>query len=162
MSENFVPLAAYLRPPPPAPPEAFDVQILDEGIAGFAPPDAVATEYASVFSSIRRFRAGIADALDAAVQRLLEQIAENVVARELQVASPDIAAIVAKARERAAERIVAVRVHPAQREALATLDLEVHEDGRLQPGDVVIELRSGTIDLRLRTRMAIALTACER
>jgi flagellar biosynthesis/type III secretory pathway protein FliH len=161
MSENFVPLAAYLRPPPPAPPEAFDVQILDE-IAGVARPDAVATEYASVFSSIRRFRAGIADALDAAVQRLLEQIAENVVARELQIASPDIAAIVAKARERAAERIVAVRVHPAQREALATLDLEVHEDGRLQPGDVVIELRSGTIDLRLRTRMAMALTACER
>jgi flagellar biosynthesis/type III secretory pathway protein FliH len=163
MSENFVPLAAFLRPPPPPPPEALEVQTPDEGIDGVARSDDIAAEYASIFSAIRRFRAGVADALDAAVQRLLEQIAENVVARELQIAPPNIAAIVAKSREcAAAERVLAVRVHPAQRAALATLDLEVHEDERLQLGDVVVELRSGTIDLRLRTRIAMALMACER
>ena len=161
MSENFVPLAAFLRPPPPALPEALEIKVLDEGSAGVARSDDLAAEYAAVFSSIRRFRAGIADALDAAVQRLLEEVAENVVARELQIAPPDITAIVAKARERAtAERVITVRVHPAQRKALATLNLDVHEDERLQPADVVVELRSGTIDLRLRTRIAIALTAC--
>jgi flagellar biosynthesis/type III secretory pathway protein FliH len=131
------------------------------GIAG-APSDDIAAEYASVFSAVRRFRAGIADALDAAVQRLLSQIGENVVARELQIAPPDLGAIVAKARERAvAERVIAVRVHPAQRHGLTTLNVEIYEDDRLTLGDVVLELHSGTIDLRLRTRLAIALAACE-
>lgn len=162
MSEGFVPLAAFLRPPLPAFPEALDAEVADGIVAGAAPRDDIALEYASLFSAIRRFRAGIADALDAAVQRLLSQIGENVVARELQIAPPDLAAIVAKARERAsAERVIAVRVHPAQCHALATLDVEIHQDDRLASGDVVLELDSGTIDLRLRTRLAIALAACE-
>lgn len=158
MSEGFVPLAVFLRPPPPQ--QALDVPREDRNDAGVTPADDIATEYAAAFSAVRRFRAGLADALDAAVQRLLLQIAENVVARELQVAPPDIAAIVAKARERAAdERIIAVRVHPAQRHALTTLNVEAQEDDRLAPGDIVIELQSGTIDLRLRARLAMALVA---
>ena len=161
MSDGFVPLAAFLRPPPPALPELLEEE-MGNNAAGAAPSDDFASEYAPVFGAIRRFRAGIADALDAAVQRLLSQIAEQVVARELQIAPPDLAAIVAKARERAAtERVIAVRVHPAQRHALATLNVETYDDDRLALGDVVLELHSGTIDLRLGTRLAIALAGCE-
>lgn len=161
MSDGFVPLAAFLRPLPPAPPQAFDDGVFEDDIADGAQPADLAAEYGSLFAAIRRFRAGISDALDAAVQQLLEEIAENVVARELELAPAAIAAIVAKARERvSAERIIAVRVHPAQRDALTMMTVETREDDRLEPGDVVLELRSGTIDLRLRTRLAIALAAC--
>ena len=41
------------------------------------------TEYAATFGAVRRFRAALADALDVAVQQLLAEIAENVLAREL-------------------------------------------------------------------------------
>ncbi len=160
MSDGFVPLAAFLRPLPPPPPETFDVAMAND-VAQDGAFDDLAQEYAAVFSAIRRFRAGIADAIDASVQRVLEHVAENVVARELQIAPPEIGAIVAKARERIdGERVLSVRVHPTQRDALATLQLETHEDARLVPGDIVVELRSGTIDLRLRTRLAMALAAC--
>jgi flagellar biosynthesis/type III secretory pathway protein FliH len=161
MSESFIPLAAFLRPPP-GPMPMLEERMAAVAFAGDEPTDEIAQEYALVFSAIRRFRAGIADALDAAIQRLLLHIGESVVARELQIAPPDLAAIVAKARERAAaERAIAVRVHPTQGHLLATLSVETHEDDRLAPGDVVLELRSGTIDLRLRTRLAMALAACE-
>jgi|HubBroStandDraft_5_1064220.scaffolds.fasta_scaffold75557_2 flagellar biosynthesis/type III secretory pathway protein FliH len=160
MSESFIPLAAFLRPPPG--PMPILERLAEVSSAGDEPTDEIAQEYALAFSAIRRFRAGIADALDAAIQRLLLHIGESVVARELQIAPPDLAAIVAKARERAvAERAVAVRVHPTQRHLLAALSVEIHEDDRLAPGDVVLELRNGTIDLRLRTRLAMALAACE-
>jgi flagellar biosynthesis/type III secretory pathway protein FliH len=41
------------------------------------------------------------------------------------------------------------------------LHLEVEKifDETLSPGDVAVELRSGTIDLRLRTRLETALDA---
>jgi flagellar biosynthesis/type III secretory pathway protein FliH len=120
----------------------------------------LSAEYAAAFGAIRRFRAGVADALDAAVQRLLEEIAENVLARELRIAPPDVAAIVAKARDSCvAERVLGVRLHPSQRDALGELEVQSICDDRLSPGDIVIELRSGTIDLRLRTRLAAALAA---
>lgn len=153
-------MAAFLRPLPPAPPNALQEDVTDGGIAD-VPPEELSAEYASVVGAIRRFRAGIADALDAAVQRLLVYIGENVLARELELAPADIAGIVAKARERAsAERVIAVRVHPTQRDLLAAMQVEVRQDERLRLGDVVIELHSGTIDLRLRTRLATALAAC--
>ena len=160
MSEGFVPLAAFLRPPPVF--EAPELQVGDaDGDETFQSGD-VARELAAALSAIRRFRAGVADALDAAVQSLLARIAEDVLSRELRIAPPEIAAIVAKARERnAADRVIAVRVHPAHRNALATLQVDVHTDDRLAHGDAVLEVRSGTIDVRLRTRLAAALAACE-
>jgi flagellar biosynthesis/type III secretory pathway protein FliH len=164
MSEVFVSLAAFLRPPPPAPPEYVprDAETDGERYAEAACSDELAAEHAAAIGAVRRFRAGLADALDAAVQRAMERIASDVLARELQIAPVELAAIVAKARERLFdERVLAVRVHPTQRDALASLHLEAHLDERLAPGDVVLELRSGTIDLLLRTRLAIALAASD-
>jgi hypothetical protein len=158
MSDGFVPLAALLRPPPePAldcgPPMA------DERPAQLTTPDELAIEYALTLGAVRRFRAAVFDALDVSVRQLLEEIAENVLARELRLAGADVASIVAKARERFSnERILAVRVHPSDRDALGELAVERIIDDTLAPGDVIAELRSGTIDMRLRTRIEHALS----
>ncbi len=160
MSDAFVPLAALLRPPAP----------LQEALATTAPAAEPATvpahvreserEPAAAFGAARRFRAGVADALDLAVRRLLAEVAENVLARELTISGADIAAIVAKARERfARERVVAVRAHPSTRAQLRELEIEKIFDEALAPDDVILELRTGTIDLRMRARLEAALAA---
>jgi len=163
MSEGFVPLARFLRPPPPEP----VVLSLPQGPAAgatFAPcshSEESFIQFVATFGAIRRFRAAVADALDVAVQQLLAEVAENVLARELTVAGADVAAIVAKTRERfSSERVLRVRVHPRDRTALDSLEIDSVLDETLVPGDVIAELRSGTIDLRLRARLDSALAAC--
>ncbi|HEX3368431.1 MAG TPA: FliH/SctL family protein [Candidatus Cybelea sp.] len=158
---EFVPLTALLRPlqtqdKPAAPEIEIGAELDRPAVHGTH----AAVEYAVTLGAIRRFRAALADALDAAVERLLREIAESVLARELGLRPADVASIVAKARERLLdERIVAVRVHPQDREALAELQVEKIADTSLRPGDIVVELRSGTIDLRLRARLEAALAA---
>jgi flagellar biosynthesis/type III secretory pathway protein FliH len=163
MSEGFVPLARFLRPPPPEPlvsslPQA---PAAGERLAPCSHSEETFTQYAATLGSIRRFRAALADALDVAVQRLLAEIAENVLARELTVAGADVAAVVAKTREQfSSERVLTVRVHPRDRNALGSLEIDSILDETLVPGDIIAELRSGTIDLRLRARLESALAAC--
>lgn len=163
MSEGFVPLARFLRPPPPEP-VVFSLPQVPAVGATFAPcshSEESFTQFAATFGAIRRFRAALADALDVAVQQLLEEIAENVLARELTVAGADVASIVAKTRERfSSERVLRVRVHPRDRSALDSLEIDSVLDETLVPGDVIAELRSGTIDLRLCARLESALAAC--
>ncbi|MFY9738744.1 MAG: FliH/SctL family protein [Candidatus Cybelea sp.] len=155
MSEGFIPLARFLSPPLPEP--------AGEPLAPSLQQVESVGEYAATFGALRRFRAALADALDVAVQQLLAEIAENVLARELRLAGADIAAVVAKARERFFnERILTVRVHPRDRNALGSLEIDAVVDESLAPGDVIAELRSGTIDLRLRARLENALAACMR
>ncbi|HEY2554183.1 MAG TPA: FliH/SctL family protein [Candidatus Cybelea sp.] len=158
---EFVPLTALLRPlQPPDEPAAPEVESGADLVRPTVHGTHAEVEYAVTLGAIRRFRAALADALDAAVARLLREIAENVLARELGLRAADVASIVAKARERLVdERIVAVRVHPRDREALAELQIEKIADTSLQPGDIVVELRSGTIDLRLPARLEAALAA---
>ncbi|MGC1985276.1 MAG: FliH/SctL family protein [Candidatus Cybelea sp.] len=158
---EFVKLTAILRPVQPpeeaAAPEDESRDDLDRTTEFGAYP---ANEYVMTFGAIRRFRAALADALDAAVTRLLLEIAQNVLARELALNAADVASIVAKTRDRLLdERIVAVRVHPRDRESLAELQVEKISDTTLAPGDVVVELRSGTIDLRLSARLEAAIAA---
>jgi flagellar biosynthesis/type III secretory pathway protein FliH len=162
MSEGFVPLARFLHPPPE--PVVFSLPQAPEAGAAFIPcshSEESFIQFAATFGAIRRFRAALADALDVAVQQLLAEIAENVLARELTVAGADVAAIVAKTRERfSSERVLRVRVHPRDRTALDSLEIDSVLDETLVPGDVIAELRSGTIDLRLRARLDSALAAC--
>ena len=165
MSEGFIPLARFLSPPP-AEPVALSLPqnpAAGESLEPFAQPAESFTEYAATFGAVRRFRAALADALDVAVQQLLAEIAENVLARELTLAGADVAAVVAKTRERFSnEGVLRVRVHPRDRNALRGLEIDAVVDESLAPGDVMAELRSGTIDLRLRTRLENALDACAR
>ncbi len=108
----------------------------------------------------RRFRAGLADAVDAAVASLLPEIARDVLARELRLAPADVAAIVAGALKRCADgKTLALRAHPSDIDALADLPIAVVADGGLLRGDVVLELHSGTIDLRMDSRLDAILQA---
>ncbi len=165
MSDGFIPLAAFLSPPPkePAPPSVLAPDAAEDSVTSLRGSSDPSTEYAAAFGAVRRFRAAVADALEVAVQQLLAEIAENVLARELELGSADVGAIVAKTRERVKEeKIVAVRIHPRDREALGELAVDAVLDDTLVPGDIVAELRSGTIDLRLRARLDKALAACLR
>ncbi|HVA34207.1 MAG TPA: FliH/SctL family protein [Candidatus Baltobacteraceae bacterium] len=158
MSTEFVPLAAFLRPiaqvdhvPEPDPLDSVD------------PPDDVEAaceggELTEVLSQIRRFRASLADALEVAVERLVRDVAADVLARELALRPADVAEIVAAARRRyAADEPLRMCVHPDERERLHGVDIDVVGDARLRRGDVVIELRSGTIDASLGVRLEAVL-----
>jgi flagellar biosynthesis/type III secretory pathway protein FliH len=157
MSDAFVPLAVFLRPVAhelgiePSPPAA------PAGVA-IAP---IATEPDETIRAVRRFRAGLADALDAGVQRLLAAIAREVLARELRLGAAEVGAIVSSALNRfAGETILAVRAHPADLDALAGVELARITDDALQPGDILLQLRSGTIDLTLAARLEAVLAVC--
>ncbi len=151
MPDEFVSLDAFLRPAPPEPASA----------AIEAPAVTRAVRYCEeTIRSARRFRAGLADAVDVAVARLLPEIARDVLGRELRLQPADVAAIVAGALERfGGEKALALRAHPSDVDALADLPIAVVADEALCRGDAVLELRSGTIDLRLDSRLDAILQA---
>ena len=91
---------------------------------------------------------------------MLPEIAREVVARELQLGRADLAGIVANAMERfSPERVLSLRAHPAELEALAAVEIPSIPDLSIQPGDVILELHSGTIDLRMDARLEAILSA---
>src|SRR5690348_1162036 len=128
MSERFMPLAKFLRPKTPEIPPAPLV----------APAESVQTDVAETLAAARRFRAGLADALDVALEQLLTEIAEGVLARELRIAGPDIAAIVAEALARHDDRkVLSIRAHPKDLESLAQFGGERIGDLAQRPGSVL-------------------------
>jgi flagellar biosynthesis/type III secretory pathway protein FliH len=156
MSDEFVPLALYLRP-------AVSEPATEHAQPAASPPLEIALhppEHEEALRAVRRFRAALADALDASLQELLRTIASEVLARELRLGGADVAAIVSNALDRFAdERIISVHAHPQDCAALAAFPLEHVADNSLVPGDVRIELQSGTIDLTLNARLEAALAA---
>lgn len=162
MSNDFVPLAVYLQsavtaPKPSGAPQTVRLARTQHAVD----PPVVTAEHAETIAAARRFRAALADAVDAAVAKLLDAIARDVLARELQLLPVDIDSLVRVAMERCgAENAVAIRVHPDDLEAIADWEAMLRADGSLQRGDVIIELRSGTLDLRMNSRLEAALDAC--
>lgn len=129
--------------------------MLPEPESAELPPAACEVE---VFAAARRFRAALADAVDVALQRLLPEIAGEVLGRELALREADVAAIVTGALDRCAhERPVSLRVHPSDLERLRHVEIPKDGDSSLDPGDVILELGSGTIDLRMRARLQALL-----
>lgn len=119
-----------------------------------------ASAVVDALAAVRRFRAALADAVAAALDDLLRDIACDVLARELTLAPADVAAIAARALERyAADSPVSVRVHPDECSVLAGLDLTAIGDPGLRRGDVVVDLHSGTIDASLGARLECLLAA---
>ena len=155
MSGLYVPLTIFLRPVPP--------RALEESTSPPAPqassvPDS--PEQGEALRAARRFHAALADALETAVNALLPMIARDVLGRELRLGEADVAAIVTATLDRfAGERVLAVRAHPRDCDALSGIELERIADDALEPGDVRIDLHSGTIDLTLKTRLDTALAA---
>jgi hypothetical protein len=156
MSDDFVPLALFLRPSAAAP--AFEHSPLG-GDEELQAPE-IRAEPDENFRAARLFRAALADALDVAVGELLQTIARDVLARELQLDAACVAGIVASALDRhAGEKVLSIRAHPSDIVALSGAGLELIADGALGSGDILIELRSGTIDLTVNARLDAALAA---
>jgi flagellar biosynthesis/type III secretory pathway protein FliH len=155
MSELYVPLALFLRPVEPQ--DAGEKPPLVPPATPVAPSS---LQLVQTVSAARRFRAALADALEVSVNALLPAIARDVLGRDLRLAETDVAAIVNEALNRFSdEEVLRVRVHPHDFDALAGLALERIADEALEPGDVRIDLRSGTIDLTLSARLDEALAA---
>lgn len=120
--------------------------------------DELLPEAAVAVRDIRLFRARIAEAAELAVRDLCEDIAVEVLARELQLAPAEISEIVRRALERhEAEGIARIRVHPD--EAAAISDERVCADESLRRGDAVLDVAYGSIDVSLGVRLASVIRA---
>ena len=105
---------------------------------------------------MRLFRARIAEAVEAAAERALADIACDVLARELRIAPAEVTCIIERALQRYASDIpVRVRVHPD--DANIHCDVPVVADDKLLPGDAILELQDGFIDARLGVRLESVL-----
>lgn len=152
MPDGFVPLDRALRPTPEPP------AVSSEFAAAVAPTNEAEPGLDDAASEARRFRAALADALALSLERLVRDVACDVLARELVLAPPDVAAIAARALERYLEDgPLQLRVHPDDRGACAALDLPVVTDERLRAGDVVLDVRCGSIDASLGARLETIL-----
>ena len=155
MPDGFVPLDALLaaRTPEalaasPAAPERAPVESVP----------AAPSETDEAFAAVRRFHAALADALEVALHDVLREIACDVLARELRLAPADIAGVAADVLGRfAAEEPVRVRVHPGDAVLLPPLPIAIVSDSGLRRGDVLLEVRSGTIDASLGARLEAVL-----
>jgi flagellar biosynthesis/type III secretory pathway protein FliH len=156
MSDEFVPLAMYLRPAAALP--VVEASPVCDNETSDLPR--VLTESDDAIRAARLFRAALADALDIAVQSLVRTIARDVLARELELDRADVAGIVTNALDRqAGERVLSIRAHPMDLAALASIGLERIADDTLAPGDILMVLHSGTIDLSLNARLESAIGA---
>ncbi len=144
--DEFVPLDAYLQAP----------ECAREVLAAPEPPQPEFVR--EVLHEARRFRAALADALDAARDRLVRDLASDVLARELACAPADVERIARRTLERYTDdEPLHVRVHPDEVALLAGFELPVVADARLRRGDVTLTLRYGTIDASLGVRLAHVL-----
>jgi flagellar biosynthesis/type III secretory pathway protein FliH len=152
MPDGFVPLDRALRPAPEPPTVSGDVATAVVTIGELEP------DLEDAIAEARRFRAALADALALSLERLVRDVACDVLARELVLAPVDVAAIAARALERYSDDgPLRLRVHPDDRSACATLDLPVVTDERLRAGDVVLDVRCGSIDASLGARLETVL-----
>jgi flagellar biosynthesis/type III secretory pathway protein FliH len=143
--EDFVSLAAILagggRAPAPA--------------AERAAPAAVAEPPAAdVGAELARLHLAAAEALERRVARLLEGLARDVLARELQLAPADLRTLAANAlaafRD---ERPFAFAISPEDADGFEGA-LPVRADPSLRPGDLVVEVRDGALESHLSFRLA--------
>ncbi|HEY8297207.1 MAG TPA: FliH/SctL family protein [Candidatus Baltobacteraceae bacterium] len=122
------------------------------------PPDRVQPEPPELEEAareIRLFHAHVREALDRAVERLVCEIATDVVARELRLAPVEIERIVDRvSREFFAEEPIRVCLHPDDVLSVLTHDVALVADRTLRRGDVRLEVRNGSIDASLGVRLA--------
>jgi flagellar biosynthesis/type III secretory pathway protein FliH len=155
MHDAFIPLAQWL-----APATAIDeVAGAASDAGGHAEKEEARTESfddeCAALSDVRRFRAALYDALEVALGVLLREIAIDVVGRELALEPCNIERIVERARERYRfEEPLSVRVHPSDLERLpAPYRKMAVADESLRSGDLMLCVRSGTIDATLGARL---------
>jgi len=164
MPDAFVPLHAWLRDgSEPEPQEAPATAVTPEVVFPESPAaEETTNDTAEALADVRRFRASLADALDVAVAEALREVVAGVLARELMIAPVDVAAIVSRVRAQyAGEEILAIHLHPDECEACEDMDVAIVADASLRRGDVVVRVRSGSIDATLGARIDDVLHAFE-
>lgn len=140
MRDAFVSLERHLRPEIPA------TKPIERGTPSGEP--------VSTLGEIKRFRAALADAFDVVREALLRRFSEEILGRELQLAPCDVERIARDVLECLVEEApLRVRVHPDDAPNVSVLEVPVHRDGGLRRGDVIVEVRAGTIDASLSARM---------
>jgi flagellar biosynthesis/type III secretory pathway protein FliH len=123
------------------------------GGASIPQHDNVSDDELELARDVRLFHARVIEAVEAAVETLVNDIAAEVLGRELALAPVDIERIVDRVLQRfAEEEPLRVRVH-ADDAARVTCGVPVVADPRLRPGDAVIELRGGSVDASLGVRL---------
>ncbi len=160
MPENFRTLAELLGP---APSERVADSPCDEddAIADCGTEDTAVwgEEMAELAREVRLFRAHVAEAVDAALETLLADIAAEVLARELLLAPVDVQQIVERAVRRFdGERTLRIRVHPDEVQRVES-EVPVIADSTLRRGDAAIELCNGSVDVSLGVRLEAVLRA---
>ncbi|HEV2262540.1 MAG TPA: FliH/SctL family protein [Candidatus Rubrimentiphilum sp.] len=117
-------------------------------------PDEVAAS-----RELRLFHARLREAVENAARILCQDIAAEVVARELQLAPAQISNIIARALARyEKEDPVCVRVH-ADDVGLVSAPIPIVSDAQLRRGDAILELRDGFVDVSLGVRLESVLAA---
>lgn len=148
--DAFRSLAEVLRAP------AADVHVFEEPVpesCEFA-GDRCAEEEAELGRELRLFRARVSEGVDAAVEALVQDIAADVLGRELLLAPANVTAIVERSLQRYfAEEPLRVRVHPSEAASLSC-SIPAIGDERLRPGDAIVELKCGSVDATLGVRLA--------
>ncbi len=157
MAEEFVSFASLLtastREEVPTPPPIASPPV-GAPPARAASPQLVAL-LASFASEIVRLRARAAEIVENEAEALLQQIAARVLVRELELAPTDIAKLCASVRDEWREaHPVRFRVAAEDVPRLTSLGELLEPDPSLHPGDLVVDLANGTLDLRLGTRLA--------
>jgi flagellar assembly protein FliH len=150
--DGFRSLAELLREPRERPRAAAEVEPPEDS-------DEQGDVQAAASRELRLFLARVAEALESSVEMLRNDIAAEVVGRELQLAPADLRTIVNRAIRRYASEVpVRVRVHPDDRDKLDGEFCTI-ADAQLRPGDAVLEVRGGAIDASLGVRLESVLRA---
>jgi hypothetical protein len=106
---------------------------------------------------IERFRAFALDAIERSLGRLVASLAEEVLGRELKLSPVDLQEITNRALRRYdREGPVRVRVSTVDLGAVRT-ELPVVADADLREGDLIVEVRDGTLDARMHVRLDCVL-----
>ena len=155
MPNAFVPLREWLAPAAPRSVEP-ECEVHEEEEAATVEVAVESDVLDEVLRETRFFRAALRDALEESVKMLAREIAIEVVARELELAPVDIAAVVERASERY-ETPLSIRVHPEEARRLAAF-ANVIEDASMRSGDVLLTVAGGTIDASLGMRLERVLT----
>lgn len=112
-----------------------------------------ADERDAAIDDAKRFRAALADAIDAYASDLLRDIAADVLARELLLAPCDVQAIVSRAAARYGHELVRIRVHSEEAPRAERSGVSTVSDDSLRRGDVVLETKYGSINASLGVRL---------
>jgi hypothetical protein len=161
LAAEFVPLDVWLRggTAVPAAPEGLaptaSVAADPEPARDPAASPEAAAATAALLGDLRRFRARLADALDAAGATLIRELAYAVLGRELLLAPADVATLARRIlAEHPAARPLEIRHAPDEAPGI---DLPCVADPALASGDLIVRFADGCVDAQIGVRLAAVL-----